>query len=128
MTASSILIADDEPSILASLQFLAAREGWHAVAATDGASALRIATSMRPDLILLDVMLPQIDGIEVCRRLRADPRLGATAIVLLSAKSGVSDIERGHEAGADLYLGKPFSTQDLMARLRALLRSRNRDI
>ena len=126
--APSILIADDEPSILASLQFLAMREGWRVIVATDGASALQIALTERPDLILLDVMLPQIEGIEVCRRLRADTRLSETSIVLLSAKSSVGDIERGHEAGADLYLGKPFSTQDLMARLRALLRSRDQDI
>jgi DNA-binding response OmpR family regulator len=119
--AKRVLIAEDEPSILASLEFLMRQSGFETRSAADGEEALSLATTFRPHLVLLDIMLPRRSGLEVCRLIRADAALAGTRVLMLTAKGGHRDVELGHEVGADDYVTKPFSTQDLVARARALL-------
>ena len=122
MTAS-ILIADDEPNILISLEFLMKREG-HAVSiARDGPTALAAIRSTKPDLVLLDVMMPGLSGFEVCQAVRADESLASVKILMLSAKGRDTDIAKGQAMGADAYMTKPFSTKELAEKVRELLGS-----
>jgi DNA-binding response OmpR family regulator len=116
-----ILIADDEPNIVISLEFLMKREG-HAVSiARDGPSALEAIRSTRPDLVLLDVMMPGMSGFEVCQAVRADEALAGVKILMLSAKGRDTDIAKGSALGADAYMTKPFSTRELADKVRELL-------
>ena len=119
--AKRVLIAEDEPSILASLEFLMRQNGFDTRSAADGEEALSLAATFRPHLVLLDIMLPRRSGLEVCRLIRSDAALAGTRVLMLTAKGGKREVERGLEAGADDYVTKPFSTQDLVARARALL-------
>ena len=116
-----ILIADDEPNIVLSLEFLMKREG-HAVSiARDGDEALATIRRERPDLVLLDVMMPGRSGFDVCQAVRADPALAAVRILMLTAKGRDTDVVKGNALGADAYMTKPFSTHELAARVRELL-------
>lgn len=119
--AKRVLIAEDEPSILTSIEFLMRKCGFETRAAADGEEALALLTTFRPHLALLDIMLPRRSGLELCRLIRADASLAGTRVLMLTAKGGHRDVERGLEAGADDYVTKPFSTQDLVARAEALL-------
>jgi DNA-binding response OmpR family regulator len=119
--SASVLIVEDEESILLSLEFLLGKEGYAVTTARDGAAGLHALQTRTPDLVLLDVMLPLIDGFELCRLIRENPALHATRIVLVTARGREAEIARGMELGADAYLTKPFSTRDLMAKVRALL-------
>ncbi len=114
-----ILIIEDEDKILQFLQRGLTYEGYRVVTAADGASGLALARSEVPDVVILDWMLPGLDGLEVCRRLRA---AGPTPILMLTARESVSDRVLGLDAGADDYLVKPFEFDELVARVRALLR------
>lgn len=116
-----ILIADDEPAIATSLEFLLNKGGFETEIAGDGEVALALAKTFKPDLIVLDLMLPRLSGLEVCRALRADPQQRHVKILMLSARGGATDLERGHAAGADIYQVKPFSTQELLAQIRQLM-------
>lgn len=116
-----ILIADDEPNMIVSLEFLMQREGYAVSVARDGVQALDMIRSERPDLVLLDGMMPGLSGFEVCEAVRADPALSATRILMLSAKGRETDIARGMGAGADAYVVKPFSTRDLAQKIREML-------
>ena len=116
-----ILIADDEPNIVLSLEFLMKREGHAVSVARDGEQALAMIQRERPDLVLLDVMMPIRSGFEVCAAVRADETLAGVKIVLLTAKGRDTDMTKGQAIGADAYVTKPFSTQELAARVRALL-------
>jgi DNA-binding response OmpR family regulator len=116
-----ILIADDEPDIVASLEFLMRASDFEVWVARDGNQALRLAESLRPDLVLLDVMMPQKSGFEVCRRIRENPALREVKIVMLTAKGGNAEKERGLDIGANAYVTKPFSTKELMSTVRRLL-------
>lgn len=116
-----ILIVDDEPNILISLEFLMRREGFEILVARDGEEALQSIRAHRPDLVLLDVMMPRINGFEVCRQVRADPALAGTRIVMLSAKGRPAQIAEGLALGADGYITKPFSTKNLVAQVKSLL-------
>lgn len=116
-----ILIADDEPNIVLSLEFLMQRQGYQTAVARNGEEALRLAADFTPDLILLDIMLPAVNGFEVCRRLRANPALGALRILMLTARGRESEVKRGLAEGADGYLTKPFATQELLEAVRNLL-------
>jgi DNA-binding response OmpR family regulator len=116
-----ILIVDDEPNILISLQFLMEREGYQVLVARDGIEALETIQRERPQLVLLDVMLPGRSGFEVCQAVRADEALAAVKIVLLTAKGRDSDVAKGLALGADAYVIKPFSTRELAAKVRDLL-------
>jgi DNA-binding response OmpR family regulator len=118
--ASRVLIADDEPNIVISLEFLMKQRGYETRVARDGDEALAEVESFRPDLVLLDVMLPRRNGFEVCQKLRAD---GWTdlRIVMLTAKGRDIEIEKGMALGADAYVTKPFSTGELVERVAGLL-------
>ena len=116
-----ILIAEDEPSILASLEFLLRNAGYEVAVARDGAEALRLVAAARPHLVVLDVMLPSLSGFEVCRRLRGNRDAGDTRILMLTARGGESEMQKGVAAGADAYMTKPFSTKELLQVVRRLL-------
>ncbi|MCB2019801.1 MAG: response regulator [Rhizobacter sp.] len=116
-----ILIADDEPNILISLEYLMKREGYEVVLARDGDEALAAIRRERPALVLLDVMMPGKSGFELCDVVRADETLAATKIVLLTAKGRDTDIAKGMALGATAYITKPFSTKELAQRVRELL-------
>ena len=120
-TRKKILIADDEPSIVVSLEFLMRQAGYDVRAVADGEEALREVADFRPDLILLDVMLPRRDGFDVCRTIRGDADLTRLRIVMLTAKGRQAEVARGLSLGADLYITKPFATQELVANVRRLL-------
>ena len=121
MTTHTVLIADDEPNILVTLEFLMQREGHHVLLARDGDEALAQLRAHRPQLVLLDVMMPGKTGFEVCQALRADEALAATKVLLLTAKGRETDLAQGLGVGADAYMTKPFSTRELAARVRELL-------
>ena len=118
---ASILVVDDDPKIRDLLRLYLERDGHKVMLAADGELALSLAARGKPDLVLLDIMLPGLDGLEVCRRLRDN---GDVAILLLTARSGDADKVVGLDLGADDYVVKPFSPRELMARVRALLRRR----
>jgi two-component system alkaline phosphatase synthesis response regulator PhoP len=122
MAQPKILIVDDEKNIVAALQYNLEREGYRTLVAEDGTGALEIARREAPDLILLDWMLPEVDGLEVCRRLRAEETTRAIPIILLTVKSEETDKVLGLELGADDFVTKPFGQRELLARVRAHLR------
>jgi DNA-binding response OmpR family regulator len=119
-----VLIAEDEPNIVTSLEFLLSGAGYEVAIAHDGAEAIDRAMALRPDLVVLDVMLPEIDGFEVCKRLRGHPGLAHTRILMLTARGRETEVRKGLGAGADAYLTKPFSTKELMAVIARLLRKK----
>ena len=119
---SKILVVDDEIVLLETIVYNLEQAGYQVVTAADGASALEAAHRERPDLIILDLMLPVIDGLEVCRRLRREADTSGILILMLTAKSDEIDKVVGLEVGADDYVTKPFSKHELMARVKALLR------
>jgi DNA-binding response OmpR family regulator len=119
----TVLIADDEPNILISLEFLMKREGHTVLLARDGDEALAMLREHRPALVLLDVMMPRRTGFEVCQAVRADESLAGIKILMLTAKGRDTDIAQGLGVGADGYMTKPFSTRELAARVREMLGS-----
>ena len=118
-----ILVADDEPHIVTALEFLLGASGYEVLLARNGDEALALVQSARPQLVLLDVMMPARSGYEVCRAIRACPEVARMKVVMLSAKGGQADVAKGLEAGADLYITKPFSNRELLDRIRQLLAS-----
>jgi DNA-binding response OmpR family regulator len=116
-----VLIADDEPNIVISLEFLMKREGHRVSVARDGDAALEVIRRERPDLVLLDVMMPGKSGFEVCQAVRSDETLAAVKILMLSAKGRDTDLAKGSALGADAYMTKPFSTRELADKVRELL-------
>ncbi len=123
MESARILVVDDDEQIAAAVRRALAYEGYTVTVAHDGPSALESARTKLPDLVVLDVMLPGIDGIEVCRRLRAAG--DDVAVLMLTARTEVPDRVEGLDAGADDYLTKPFAYEELLARVRTLLRRRD---
>ena len=121
---SRILVVDDEPDAVELVSFNLKNAGFEVVAASDGAEAIRKARTHSPDLIVLDVMLTEIDGMEVCKLLRRDPATSDIPILMLTAKSSEMDRVLGLELGADGYVTKPFSPRELVLRVRKLLRLR----
>lgn len=116
-----ILIADDEPSIVVVLEFLLRQQDYDVQTVADGSVLFERTLGWRPDLIVLDVMLPNRAGFDLCRDLRADPRTTAIPIVMVTAKGRRAEIDAGLEAGADAYITKPFGTRELVDTVRALL-------
>lgn len=116
-----VLIADDEPNIVVSLEFLMKREGYEVSIARDGQQALDLVRSLRPDMVLLDVMMPSKTGFEVLQAVRADEAIAGTKILILTAKGRETDTAKGLALGADAYMTKPFSTRELAARVREML-------
>ncbi len=120
--AQKILVVDDEPDAIDLIQFNLSGAGFEVVTASDGSQALKDARKFAPDLILLDVMLPEIDGLEVCKLLRRDPATSGIPIIMLTAKAAEIDRVLGLELGADDYVTKPFSPRELVLRVKNLLR------
>ena len=116
-----ILIADDEPNILISLEYLMKRAGYEVHVARDGQEALDALRRERPRLILLDVMMPKKSGFEVCQELRADEAIKDTLVLMLTAKGRETDVAKGMGVGANAYVTKPFSTRELVQKVSALL-------
>lgn len=116
-----ILIVDDEPNIVTSLEFLMRGSNYDVRVARNGEEALQLAASFRPNVVLLDVMMPQRSGFEVCQKIRENPGLRDVKIVMLTAKGREVEKDRGLDLGANAYVTKPFSTKDLMSTVRGLL-------
>ena len=121
----TVLVADDDEDILQLVSFRLERAGYTVVTAADGQQALAAARQHQPDLAVLDVMMPGLNGYEVTRQLRADPATAAIPVILLTARVQEADVSRGFEAGADDYLRKPFSPQELRSRVQAILQRRS---
>ena len=115
-----ILIVDDEPNILMSLEFLMRKEGYTVFVARDGSEAIKIIDNDQPNVVVLDIMMPNVDGYEVCQYIKNDEMKKETKVIFLSAKSKKEDIEKGYEMGADLYLTKPFSTRELVKEVKKI--------
>jgi len=128
MATKKILAVDDEEDILELLTFNLTREGYRVVSAATGEAALKAVQKEAPDLILLDLMLPGIDGLEVTRRLKNDPGTRGIPVIMLTAKGEEADIVTGLELGADDYITKPFSPRILAARVKAVLRRETKDV
>lgn len=122
MSKKTVLVIEDEPDIAELVQYNLEREGYRVLVAKDGETGLREAATRSPDLVLLDIMLPGMDGLEVCRRLRDDTSTESIPVIMLTARSEETDVVVGLELGADDYVPKPFSPRELIARVRALLR------
>lgn len=118
-----ILVVDDEPDAIELIKFNLKAAGYEVITAADGEEALKKARSMLPDLVILDLMLPEVDGLEVCKILRRDQRVSATPILMLTAKAAEIDRVLGLELGADDYVTKPFSPRELVLRVKRLLRT-----
>lgn len=119
--SASILVADDEPNIVLSLQFLLTQAGFRVRTVSDGEAALAAVAEEPPDLLLLDVMIPGRDGYAVCQEIRANPLWRGMRIVMLTAKGGEIQREKGLSLGADDYITKPFSTRELVERIRRMI-------
>jgi two-component system phosphate regulon response regulator PhoB len=122
MHRGTVLVIDDEKDLIELVRYNLDRDGFDVIAASNGRSGLDIATAHKPDLIVLDLMMPGTDGLEVCRQLRADPRTARTPVIMLTAKAAEADRIVGLELGADDYVTKPFSPRELVARVKAILR------
>ena len=120
-----VLVVDDEDNIRMLVRFNLEKAGYEVFEAEDGRKAVEIAVDLTPDIVLLDLMLPGIDGLEVCRNLKRNPRTAALPIIMLTAKSDEIDRVIGLELGADDYMTKPFSQRELVARIKAVLRRSN---
>ncbi len=116
-----VLIVDDEPNIVTALEFLLERRGYEVRVATNGEEAMALLESFRPDVVLLDVMMPKRSGYEVCQKVRERPDMQQVKVVMLSAKGREAEVSKGLSLGADLYITKPFSTQELVERIDGLL-------
>jgi len=119
--SKTILIVDDEPNIVLSVEFLMKREGFEVETAGDGHAAIEMLAQSRPDLVILDVMMPRKNGFEVCAEVRADPALHGLPILMLTAKGREAEMKKGLALGADAYITKPFSTHELVAKVKELL-------
>lgn len=119
-----ILIVDDEQNIVISLEFLMKREGYEVSIANDGEEAVARIRSEQPDLVLLDVMMPKKSGFEVCQEIKSDPALKMVRILMLTAKGRDTEVAKGLAMGADAYMTKPFSTKDLVDKVRTMLSER----
>lgn len=119
--AKRVLVVDDEPNIVMSLRFLMEREGFQVEVASTGQAAVAALDREPADLVLLDIMMPELDGFEVCQRIRNNPAWRATKVVMLTAKGRDVERDKGLALGADDYVTKPFSTRDLVAKVKRML-------
>jgi len=127
MTKPTVLVVEDDPDIVEVLVYNLRREGYAVDSVGDGERGLALALSRKPDVVLLDLMLPGMDGMEVCRRLRAQDGGADMPVIMLTAKGEETDVVLGLEMGADDYVTKPFSPREVLARVRALLRRKDRE-
>jgi len=121
MSNKKMLVADDEPNIVISLEYLLKREGYAVLIARDGQEALDTIARDKPDLVLLDVMMPKKTGFEVCQEVRANEALHGIKILMLTAKGRDTDVAKGTALGADAYMTKPFATRDLVQKVAQML-------
>lgn len=119
--SKKVLIVDDEPNIVVSLEFLMSQQGYEIDVATDGEQALHLLESFNPDLVLLDVMLPNKTGFEICQLIKEKPEWRHIIVILLTAKGREADITKGMALGADAYVTKPFSTKELIEKVAEML-------
>ena len=124
MARESILVVDDEEDILELVNYNLSKAGFKVTCVASGGEAVKSARSVLPDLVVLDLMLPGLDGLEVCTLLKNDPKTSDAAIIMLTARGEEADVVRGLELGADDYITKPFSPRILLARIKAVLRRR----
>jgi DNA-binding response OmpR family regulator len=122
--AQKVLIVDDEPGIIVALQFLMEQNGYATIVAFSGEEAMEAVAKHHPDLILLDIMLPVVDGLEVCQRIRENPEWKDIRIVLVTALGSEANVTKGLDLGADAYVIKPFSNAVLVAKVKELLECR----
>ncbi len=122
-----ILIVDDEPSIVVPIQFLMEQQGYNVIVAENGHDALDMIYKYNPDLVLLDIMLPGIDGYEVCEIVRLNPKLREVKIIFITAKGREVEIAKGLALGADAYITKPFSNAELVAKVKTVLDNINEE-
>jgi DNA-binding response OmpR family regulator len=120
-TAPKILVVDDDPYILMSLEFLLKKSGFVVTIARNGTETLDLLEKSTPNVVLLDIMMPDVDGYAICKHIKASKKLKNCKVVFLSAKSKESDIQRGYDLGAELYITKPFSNKDLVKKIQGLL-------
>ncbi len=120
-SAKKILVVDDDPYILMSLEFLMKKNGYDVMVARNGTEALDIVGKQMPDVVLLDIMMPDVDGYEICRHIKKTAKLKHTRVVFMSAKSKEADIQKGYDLGAALYITKPFSTRELVKQIQELV-------
>lgn len=118
---AKVLIVDDDPNILMSLEFLMRKSGYSVFIARNGTEALELLSSNTPDIALLDIMMPDVDGYEICKHVKETEELKKCKIVFISAKTKESDIQKGYDTGADLYITKPFSTKFVVSKVKELL-------
>jgi DNA-binding response OmpR family regulator len=116
-----ILIVDDEPNIVMSLEYTFKKNNYEVYIARDGGEALEILNKVVPDVLILDIMMPRVDGYETLKQIKSDERLNATKVVFLTAKNKASDVEKGLKLGADKYLTKPFSIKKIVSEINELL-------
>ena len=119
-----VVIVEDEPHIVLSLEFLLERAGYETATATDGAQGLALVRRLRPDVVLLDVMMPELNGYDVCRAIKADPALAGIPVIMLSAKGQEVEVLRGLELGAAAYVTKPFGNTEILDAVRRVLPAR----
>lgn len=122
MSRNKALVIDDEVDLREQVNYILEKGGFEVLLAGDGRAGLDLAVKHRPDVVILDILLPEMDGLEVCRRIRGDERIGAMPVIMVTAKADETDIVLGLEMGADDYLVKPFSPRELVARVKSLLR------
>ncbi len=123
MAQKKILIADDNENIRDALTYLLEDEGYELLLAKDGADTLRKVRERKPDILFLDIMMPEINGYDVCRTIKNDPDLKSIYVIMLTAKGQVAEQERGKEVGADEYIVKPFSPMEILSRVKNLLQN-----
>lgn len=116
-----ILVVDDDPYILMSLEFLMKKNGYDVMVARNGTEALDIVEKQLPDIVLLDIMMPDVDGYEICKHIKASKKLKNAKVVFMSAKTKEVDIKKGYDLGASLYITKPFSTREMMKQINELM-------
>ena len=114
-------MVDDDPYILMSLEFLMKKNGYEVMVARNGNEALELVDKQVPHLVLLDIMMPDVDGYEICRHIKSSKKLKAIKVVFMSAKSREADIQKGYDLGASLYITKPFSTREMMKQINTLM-------
>jgi DNA-binding response OmpR family regulator len=115
------LVVDDDPDIRGVVVYMLERIGFEVHLESDGEAGLKMARDLKPDVVLLDWMMPRLSGVEVCRSIQSEPDLMSTAVILLTAKAQQSDVQLGFEAGADDYIVKPFSPRELINRVQGVL-------
>lgn len=120
-----ILIVDDDPNILISLEFLMRKSGFDVLIARNGSEALELLHKHLPEVTLLDIMMPDVDGYEICKQVKKAKKFKDCSIVFVSAKTKEADIQMGYDAGADLYITKPFSTKQIVNKVKELLLKRH---